>query len=150
MNYNISMIIKIFWLHWTWLQKWNPGYLVTADRRSLKWSFENDTTIENALVQGCILESDSVQKNIQSWDEKNRYLPKKHLQMWKLFKGNLQTSMSSLTNSLFCHCHRLNSSFMSLTEGEVVFAKMQLRRLMTLFCTFFYLKQDMDSWWNLK
>ena len=63
---------------------------------------------------------------------------------------SLQISMSSLINSFFCHCHRLNSSFMSLTEGEVIFAKMQLRRLMTLFCAFFYLKQEMDSRWNLK
>ena len=55
---------------------------------------------------------------------------------------NLHISMSSLTNSLFCHCHRLNL-FMSSTEGEVIFAKMQLRRLMTLFHTFFYLKQEM-------
>ena len=114
-----------------------PVTLVTADRRSLKWCFENNTTVENTLVQGCILESDSVQKN-----EMRKMCLKSTYKCENPSNCNLHISMSSLTNSLFCHCHRLNL-FMSSTEGEVIFAKMQLRRLMTLFHTFFYLKQEM-------
>lgn len=84
------------------------------------------TTVENILVQGCVLESDSVQKKIS-----NHEMGKIGIFLKSTYKCenpsncNLQISMSSLTNSFFCHCHRLNSSFMSLTEGEVLFAKMQ-------------------------
>ena len=43
------------------------------------------------------------------------------------YNSAVGTFCNNIANDLlfFCHCHRLNSSFMSLTEGEVLFAKMQ-------------------------